>query len=142
MMDDLNPTISVGPVPAWPPPPPSFPSPPEIELCKLASQHGDLDTVKYAFLMLFHFEQRFQPQRPQYRDVTPGDLGSSLTVAIEQEHIHVVQYLLEQEVSAGRDVNYLEHAVRGRKFKVLELLLHRGWYINMPLGRIKPPVLQ
>jgi hypothetical protein len=127
-----------------PQPPPSFgPSPPyyvaprpeQVENCYRAACNGDLDILKEQAWQLLHNREVPLAEEPH-----PAWLYRSLSEAIQQDNIEMVQFLLDENVANG-DLP-AEVAVRSRAFEVLELFLRLGWDINQPMGRNRPSVLR
>jgi hypothetical protein len=115
---------------------PPFFRPEEVELCYQAACRGDLEEVKKQALCLLHHPRPVsEPEKPH-----PAWLYRSLSIAIREQNIEIVRFLLDENVADG-DLP-AELAVRGRAWEVLELLLQYGWDINQPRGRNEPPVLR
>jgi hypothetical protein len=128
--------------PAPPPPPqrgdllPRYVRPEQVDLCYRAARDGDLDGVKeHVWQLLHNPEVAYVGEKPH-----PGWLYDSLLVAVQQNNVEMVQFLLDEKVTEGRLP--VEPAVRARAFEVLELFLRNGLDINQPLSPNEPPVLR
>jgi hypothetical protein len=113
---------------------PRYARPEPVDLCYRAACDGDLDAVKEHVWQLLH-NPEFSSGEPR-----PAWLFASLSEAIRQKNIKMVQFLLDENVSDG-DLP-IENAVRGRAFEILELFLRYGWDINQPMGRNEPSALR
>ncbi|KAF2741709.1 ankyrin [Sporormia fimetaria CBS 119925] len=122
---------------ALPPVPSSYPlrsaTPVEVSECYQAACEGDIDRVK-SLAQLFLSESSKANAEPN-----PKWLYGSLSIAIQNQNLDIVQFLLDIGVVDGDLL--AEDAVRARAFKVLELFVDRGWDINKPMGRGRPPML-
>ncbi|KAF1951327.1 ankyrin [Byssothecium circinans] len=114
---------------------PRYSRPEQVDLCYRAACDGDLDAVKEQVRQLLHAPEVASGEEQPH----PAWLYASLSEAIRQNNIEMVQFLLDENVANG-DLP-VESAVRGRAFEVLELFLRYGCDINQPLARNSPPVL-
>lgn len=115
---------------------PLFSRPKQVDLCYRAACNGDLDAVKEQVRQLLH-----NPEVASVEEQPPPTwLFESLTEAIGQNNVDMVQFLLDENVA--QDYLPAENAVGSRAFEVLELFLRYGWDINRPTGRNEPSVLR
>lgn len=108
----------------------------QVDLCYRAACDGDLDALKEHVRQLLHNHEAASVEEQPY----PGWIYESLSEAIRQNNIQMVQFLLDENVAGG--VLPVEEAVRRRAFGVLELFLRSGCDVNQPRGRNEPPVLR
>jgi hypothetical protein len=109
--------------------------PPQVKLCYQAASAGDLEGVKEQFRQLFD-----SSKVPSVLEMPhPAWLYDSLSIAIQRNHVEIVQYLLDRNVH-DEDLP-AELAVRARAFDILELFLKCGWDVNKPMGPNEPPIL-
>ena len=106
----------------------SYQRPPEIGICYEAARKGNVAEVKKQVRHLLH-----EPQPTGAAAPDPAWLYGSLDIAIRNENLEIVQFLLSKDVARG-DLP-VEPAVRQRAKDVMELFLQYGWDINKPLRR-------
>jgi ankyrin repeat protein len=109
--------------------------PPQVQLCHQAASAGNLEGVKEQFQQLFDSSR----VPSAWEKPNPAWLYDSLSIAIQRNHVEIVQYLLDQNVH--NDDLPAELAVRARAFETLKLFLDRGWDVNKPMGPNEPPIL-
>lgn len=95
-----------------------------------ASVEGDLRVIKHAFATL--------------RSIPGCDIyltrpGSSLILAIENNHDKVVEFFLNEGVRL--ETNHVKLGTINKNISLLEMFLHHGWDINEQLDWAAPPPL-
>lgn len=110
---------------------PKLSTPPEYEQARAAGAIGDVAAVKAAFE---HWNET--PHDPEFKVF----FSAALFVAIQNNHVPVVSYLLDQDI----DIRYSDFAEATKKklYPMLQLLLDHGWDINRPMASNNPPALQ
>lgn len=63
--------------------------------------------------------------------------GSSLYVAVEHQHLHVIAFLLSRSAKIGE--GHMKAAIWTHNTKIIQILLDHGWDINAPLSPSQPP---
>ncbi|KAJ8106767.1 hypothetical protein OPT61_g9325 [Boeremia exigua] len=101
------------------------PRPELVDTCYRAACDGDLNTLKEQIRQLLHDPEAEFAEQPH-----PAWLYCSLTEAIRQQNIEIVEFLLDENVAKGNLP--VEVAVRSRAFKVLGLFLQLSTFIYTP----------
>lgn len=95
-----------------------------------ASLEGDLRVIKHSFARL-----RFISGCDVYLERP----GSSLILAIKNNHDKVVEFFLNEGVEL--EPNHVKIATINKNISLLEIYLHHGWNINEQLDWAAPPAL-
>lgn len=105
---------------------------PEIEELRLAVGSRDLAAVQKVFTSQWL-------EKPETERADKDLFSSSLVEAIQQDDVLIASYLLANVISIN--MYYITMAIEMKRYSFLQLSLDRGWDINAPIERTKPPPL-
>ncbi|KAL9124008.1 MAG: hypothetical protein Q9217_006618 [Psora testacea] len=120
----------------WDSDPENFTSPceprPEIEELRAAVASRDPAAVRRVYTSQWL-------EKPEAERIDRDLFASSLDEAIQQDDVSSASYLLSNGMSI--DMSHFTMAVEMKKYSFLQLYLDKGWDINAPIERTKPPPL-
>lgn len=105
---------------------------PEIEELREAAASGELDAVQSVCTSQWL-------EKPEAKRIDKDLFASSLVDAIQKDDVSIASYLLSNGVSIK--ISHFIMATELKKYSILQLFLDRGWDINGPIERTKPPPL-